>query len=231
MFLLFDRIRREVSKSLAKRGVPGTLKFGLVLIATRLRELVSGKRVSGRRTESVEPFDERYGVDTAGIVRLGELRIASDNWIYGQQYQPIGTPDFQSLLAPTGIDIASATFIDLGSGKGRAILLAMQLPFKRVVGVEFSKELNTIAERNLRVFPEGDRRCHDVSLCSGDAAQFVFPEGPLVIYLYNPFEAPVMRQVVANVAATYCADPRPIVILYFTPLHAGLWGGLDFLSR
>lgn len=228
---LLDRIRREMSKSLTKRGVLGTLKFGLALIVARFRELVSGKRISSGRRESAEPFDERFGVDTAGIVHLGGLHIASSNWIHGLQYQPIGTPDFQSLLAPTGIDIASATFVDLGSGKGRAVLLAIQLPFKRIVGVEFSEELNAIAEKNLRIFPAAERRCQDVALLLGDAAQFVFPDGPLVIYLYNPFEIPVMQQVVANIAAAYRANPRPMVVLYFTPLYADLWGKLDFLEQ
>lgn len=233
---LLERVRRELSKSLAKRGVLGTLRFGCMLIAAWLEDLVPGRQhrrgngSTGTRV-STDSFDQRFGVDTEGNVQLGALRIGSTNWIYGQQYEPIAPPDFQYLLAPTGVDIPSATFVDLGSGKGRAVLLAARLPFKRVVGVEFSEELNLIAEENLRRFPQAEKRCADVVLMPGDAANFMFPAGPLVIYLYNPFEIPVMQHVVANLRAAYQVDPRPVVVLYFTPLHVDLWKALEFLEQ
>jgi tRNA G46 methylase TrmB len=37
-------------------------------------------------------------------------------------------------------------FIDMGSGKGRALLVASEFPFARIVGVEISRELSGIAE-------------------------------------------------------------------------------------
>lgn len=233
---LLDRIQRELSKSLAKRGVLGTLKFVGMLVATGFRDFVTGEHRSRRNgpsrlRRSSDAFDQRFGVETAGNVHLGALRINSANWIHGQQYEPIASPDFQSLLAPTGIDISSATFVDLGSGKGRAVLLATRLPFQRVVGVEFSEELNLIAEENLRRFPQAEQRCTEVALLPGDAADFAFPAGPLVIYMYNPFGLPVMQQVVANLQATYQSAPRPIVVLYFTPLYVELWTALDFLQQ
>jgi SAM-dependent methyltransferase len=233
---LLNRIHRELSRTLAKRGVLGTMKFASTLFVHRLARFAG--RTRDDRDDPTErsgsaglSFDERFGVQTAGIVHLGGLRIASDNWVHGLHYQPIVPPDFPSLLDPTGIDIPSATFIDLGSGKGRAVLLATQLPFKRVVGVEFSEELNLIAKENLRRFPPAERRCKEVEILCGDAAAYEFPAGPLVIYLYNPFETPVMQQVVEHVAATYRSDPRPIVVLYFTPLFAELWEALEFLEQ
>lgn len=233
---LLDRTRRELSKSLVKRGVPGTLKFVCILAVTGFRSWIKGEHHSrrkdpSRRRGSPDAFDQRFGVETAGNVHLGALRIDSANWIHGQQYEPIASPDFQSLLASTGMDIPSATFVDLGSGKGRAVLLATRLPFKSVVGVEFSEELNLIAAENLRRFPSTERRCGKAVLLPGDAANFTFPAGPLVIYMYNPFGIPVMQNVVANLRAAYRADPRPIVVLYFTPLHAELWSALEFLEQ
>ncbi|WP_426703014.1 hypothetical protein ACPPVV_08495 [Rhodanobacter sp. Col0626] len=233
---LLNRIHREMSRTLAKRGVLGTLKFGIALVVARITEFAG--RSPHRRNDPAErsgsaglSFDERFGVQTTGIVHLGGLNIASTNWVHGLHYQPIVPPDFQSLLDPTSIDLPSTTFIDLGSGKGRAVLLATQLPFKSVVGVEFSEELNSIAIDNLRRFPSAERRCGEVEILWGDAAAYAFPAGPLVIYLYNPFETPVMQQVVDHVAATYLANPRPIVVLYFTPLYADLWKGLEFLEQ
>ena len=41
------------------------------------------------------------------------------------------------------------TFVDLGSGKGRVLLLAALRPFRRVIGVEISASLHTRAQANV----------------------------------------------------------------------------------
>jgi predicted RNA methylase len=41
------------------------------------------------------------------------------------------------------------TFVDIGSGKGRALIIAAEYAFKRIIGVEYSPSLATICRRNL----------------------------------------------------------------------------------
>src|SRR5690348_8785344 len=41
-------------------------------------------------------------------------------------------------------------FVDLGSGKGKALLIAGQLSFKRVIGVELDQELSESARSNIK---------------------------------------------------------------------------------
>ncbi len=146
-------------------------------------------------------------------------------------YRAVGDVDFGVILGRLGVSVERFTFVDLGSGKGRAILLASALPFKRIVGVEISEELTSIARRNLRCARAHARRCRDIELVCMDAADYVLPEEPVVLYLYNPFERSVMAQVVGNVSASFRSHPRRIVVLYFIPRLAQMWDQVAFLER
>ena len=147
--------------ALRRYGVAGTVREALRLLRTRR----AGEAAKRRSLD----FDRRHGVDTAGIVRLGALRIESPNRDLGVRYQPSDPDDFRSLVEALPIDPKDYVLVDLGSGKGRVLLLASEFPFRRVVGVEFSQELNEIAERNvaltrqrpppLRGRPHGHCRC------------------------------------------------------------------------
>ena len=105
------------------------------------------------------------------------------------------------------------TFIDLGSGKGRAVLLASLYPFRRVVGVEFSPELTEIARRNVNRFSHPAQRCRDIELRCEDAAAYEFPAEPALVYIYNSFEGPLMQRVLANLAASGTAHERRLLLL------------------
>jgi len=63
------------------------------------------------------------------------------------------------------------------------------------------------------------------------AGQFHFPDDPFVLFLYNPFELPVMLQVINNVSVSHRRQPGRIVVTYFTPVHDHLWDKVDFLRR
>jgi hypothetical protein len=105
------------------------------------------------------------------------------------------------------------TFIDMGSGKGRVLLLAASREFRRVVGVEFAVELHEAAVANVARFRPLARR-RDIEPLLGDAATFDFPLDPLVVHFNNPFPERVMTDVVANLSSSYEQRPRPIVVVY-----------------
>ena len=104
-------------------------------------------------------------------------------------------------------------FVDLGSGKGRILLLASEYPFRGVVGVEFAHELNEVAERNIALSANHRRRCHDVRTVTADAAEYVLPEGPLVLYLYNPFAPEILRRILEHNRGSLESGSRPVYVL------------------
>ena len=74
-----------------------------------------------------------------------------------------------------------------------------------------------IARENLASARDPRRIVRDVKVVRADAAGYVFPNGDLVVYLYNPFRAPLLDTVLANLMSP--GEPREVVVLYHTPVE------------
>ncbi len=132
-------------------------------------------------------------------------------------YQPSEPALFREMLAGLG-PVDGFTFIDLGSGKGRALLLASDLPFRRILGIELLPELHAVAEENLRRYRSERQQCFDLrSLCM-DARDFAFPPEPTVLYLFNPLPESALEQVMTKLERSLAEHPRPLYIVYHNPL-------------
>jgi SAM-dependent methyltransferase len=116
------------------------------------------------------------------------------------------------------LDFRDFTFIDLGCGKGRTLLMASDYPFRKIIGVELLPALHEIAQENLRQYKSVAQKCFALEAVCADGTAFPLPEDPLVIYLFNPFPESGMRQVAANLELTLRAHPRPVFVLYHNPL-------------
>jgi 16S rRNA G966 N2-methylase RsmD len=183
------------------------------------------------RKRSVDAsFDTHHGIDTGGTTQLSGLAIAGPYRRLGTVHIASDPDEFASAVASLDIEQKDFTFIDLGSGKGRALVLALSYPFRRIVGVEFALELYRVAEANLRTLAAAGTDVHRIELFHADVTTFDFPKEPTVIYLYNPFEGDVMRKVIQCVLRTYAENRRPIFILYATPLLESYWIETGFVA-
>jgi hypothetical protein len=181
------------------------------------------RRTEDRRKNLDEAFDRKYGVDTGGVFRPKKDEVVGDNWALGGNYQAIDPLDFERVLVTANVPYQDFTFIDMGSGKGRTVLIASKYNFKRVIGVEYCPKLNEIARKNLELFPANEKRSASIEIIDADASKYELPNEPLLILLNNPFSEPVMKPVVDNVVASFRKNPRRIVIIYFWPNLAKLW--------
>ena len=115
-------------------------------------------------------------------------------------------------------DVSSYTFIDMGSGKGRMLLLAAELPFRRIVGVEFAEDLNALARKNVRNYRNSNQACFQIEPLNMDATLFEFPPEPSIVYFYYPFERFVMEPVIRNLDQSLAEHPRDVILVYFNPV-------------
>jgi SAM-dependent methyltransferase len=168
-------------------------------------------------------FDSQNQVDTGGVVRPTPESVVGGNWDMGVSYQAIDPNCFTSMLQSLAIEHSDFTFVDFGSGKGRALLLASAFPFRKVIGVEYCEELNEVARQNVANYPASARRCSDIEIITADATTFGIPEGPLVLFFFNPFGERVMASVVENVMASYRESRRQIIVIYDTPYFVEQW--------
>jgi len=175
-------------------------------------------------------FDRDHGVDTGGTTQLTDLVIAGPYRRFGIAHTASDPDEFADAVDSLCIEHKDFTFIDLGSGKGRAAVLALSYPFRRIVGVEFALELHRVAAANLTSLAATGRDVRRIEFVHADATSFNFPDEPSVIYLYHPFEGDVMHRVVQRVLRAHAANPRPIFILYANPFLESYWIKAGFVS-
>jgi hypothetical protein len=117
------------------------------------------------------------------------------------------------------------TFVDLGSGKGLMMLLAAELPFRKVIGVELRRHLHETAVANLRQYRHFELKCLDIESLNLDATEFEFPKDNLVLYMFNPFGSEVMEKVLNNLQTSMLDAPRSVVLIMLFPDFAHLVDG------
>jgi hypothetical protein len=161
-------------------------------------------------------FDRLHGVDTGGYTHLHKLKIDSPNWRDGSSHIAVDPDEFEAAMTAVDAELSQLTFIDLGSGKGRALMLARQYPFKELIGVEFSEELVRIARSN------------GIETVHADATQYDLPPVPTLLFLYNPFGRSVMDAVAKRAAASLKENPRELIVAYLNPFHVDAWLQVGF---
>ncbi len=165
-----------------------------------------------RRAASVAFFDRPLGLDTSHEVSLATLGLQDEERV---DYEPSGWLGVRRALRrlPTSDD---DVFLDLGSGKGRVVLMAAQHPFRRVIGVELAPELHAVAGRNLAAC-RSRLRCQDVELVNADVTEFEIPDDVTVVYMCNPFGGTVFDAAVRAIIASRDRAPRPLRLIYQVP--------------
>jgi SAM-dependent methyltransferase len=121
---------------------------------------------------------------------------------------------FRQIMQALPVDFSQFTFVDLGCGKGRVLLMASAYPFKGIIGVEFMPNLVSTAEKNIADYSSDEQQCRQIEAVCMDARDFQFPAEPLVVYLFNPFSESTFAQVLENLHSSLEQIPRPVYIAY-----------------
>ena len=163
-------------------------------------------------------FDEAHGTDTARILVGRELGPGvSRGGHLVSRYETTSAAAIRTALDSLAIDLSGFAFIDLGCGKGKPLMIAASYPFRRLIGVDISPACIAIARSNIDRYGPDRIDTSRVSLLAMDVEDYVFPDDPLVIYLFNPFPAKLMAQVMNNLEASLRQAPRQAVIVYLNP--------------
>lgn len=175
-------------------------------------------------------FDKKYGLNTGQDVSSCLLHVASDNAKFAVPYEPVQVFMFHRMLGDLAIDFSDYVFVDLGSGKGRALLLAAQYDFAKIIGVEFSPRLHEIARANVDSFVKKETAGNRIDLICMDAADYEFPRRNLLLFMYNPFFGPAMQAVVDKISRFVANEPCEFLLLYRNPQCSDLLNSVQGLE-
>ena len=170
--------------------------------------------------------ERAIGADTIDIIHLEELGIDAP----GRQRYVVThwLPLLRALrsVAPGPGDVV----LDLGSGKGRAIVAACLFPIDRAIGIELSPDLAELSRENLA--RARGLRCRSAEVVVGDATTFDVPGDVTVVYAFNPFTGAPFAAAVERILASLDRHPRPLSLVYTNPVeHAHLLGTGRFRPR
>lgn len=196
--------------------------------------------VQGARARLLSPvyswynrrLDRVHGLDTQARVLLADLPIPAaqkGDYHEDQRYEAVPVHTFRRMMSALPADPSDYIFLDFGSGKGRAAILASHYQFKKIIGVELSPELHNIALRNqgrLEFLSDVDSR---VELVNMNAIDYVVPSEQAVFYFYNPFPESVMSHVLRNIEQSYRMAPRKCYFIYVNPQCAHLFERMNFI--
>jgi hypothetical protein len=219
----------RVRRSFKDRGLSGTLAYCLHHPSSLVGLVRSLPRYRNPQRVAPDEFDRRFGLDTATPLRRTELGLDSANLLYLTAYGAIPEDLFHKAIERVGeIDYERFTFVDLGSGKGRALFLASEYPFRKIVGVELSPRLHAIAKQNLTKYHNPLQKCMSLELINEDFVGCRLPDEPLFCFMYNPCEEKIMTRLAEKVAESFAKTPRLMYLLYFAPRFSQLWEKVGF---
>jgi SAM-dependent methyltransferase len=174
----------------------------------------------------IHPFDQAHGVDTSGLVPARHLVTGHANDEHVTAYYGVAPSILRALIGHwretiPPHPISSYTFIDVGAGKGRGLLVASEFRFRKVVGIELNPSLATIARQNVAHWTASHAEdptsepLAPIQIVEGDALDFDLPNTPVLLFLFHPFEAPVLRQLLRRIetrlgAPSFAAPSRRV---------------------
>ena len=179
---------------------------------------------------AIHPFDQRHGTDTSGLIP-GDVIVQGTSAKVEEltAYYGVAPSILHGLLDiwlhrtnPQAIE--KTVFLDVGAGKGRAMLLASQFPFLRVEGVELNPILATIAQSNISLW-HNDLQAEALSsltLHHADATIHPLPPEPTLAFLFHPFELPILHRFLRHIETSQAAHPKPFDLLYANAEHGSL---------
>ncbi len=172
-------------------------------------------------------FDRRWKTDTSTGVSVHELGFASDSIAHYRRYDPSSEAMLREPIAQLGIDPTDFSFVDYGAGKGRIMMLAMEMGFDEVIGVELSAPLCRIARSNLDIFGRQNPHLVVGRIAEQDATTFLPHGRNIVAYFYNPFDATILTAVRQRLETMLDDGTDCIIVIYANPEHGHVFADAE----
>lgn len=187
-------------------------------------------------------FELKYGVTTSKIVKREDLDISEISKEHSEEYKPTRIRHFRLLIKELKLPEESV-FVDMGSGKGRVLLMASMNNFKRVIGVEISSRLCEIARNNTIKFEKKLKQALNIEIVNEDVLKYKIKSDENVFYFYKPFDNFVMETIIERIKKSVIENPRKVWLIInnfipfitliedkykFRTLKKFIYGGTEF---
>jgi hypothetical protein len=203
-------------------GLSAMLRHARAVMLIRLHAMMA-HRIAARL-----PRDPRHRCQLDGLTIRSSSSI--DELGYASASSAVPAKVFEWSVAGLEINHSHYDFVDLGSGRGLAVLLASRLRFRTVTGVEFAEEIHDDAVANISSLAQRQKDASHVTLVNASVLDYPFSNVPTVFFLYNPFVGPVMDALLDRLVRSLRAEPRPHRLLYLNPQERRKFEAREFVE-
>ena len=157
--------------------------------------------------------ERQYGISTAKRISNQDLGRSKTDYAC---YSATEYETFEKVMQHVPVRKDQDVFVDVGSGKGRIVILAARYPFKKVIGVELYQALNEIARENIQA-ALANLTCKDIEIVETPAEEWVVPPEVNCFFFFNPFKGKTLVTFMSHIRESLKAAPRKITIIYIRP--------------
>jgi len=173
----------------------------------------------------IHPFDQMHGVDTSGLVPAKHLITGHANDEHVTAYYGVAPSILRTLIdhwreTNPPFPISRYSFIDIGAGKGRGLLVASEYHFRNITGIELNPAMAAIARQNVAHWTRTHEedftapRLAPIEVIEQDALDYELPATPTLLFLFHPFEAPVLKQLLRHIETQFAKRPNALDLIY-----------------
>jgi Histone methylation protein DOT1 len=169
-------------------------------------------------------FDDRFGTTTSLILTQYELpeEVTVQRFMTSGRCHPSPIASVTmalNALAKYNVRYSDFIFIDIGSGLGRNVMLALNYPFKRAIGIEHSQYLHDMARSNLEAFKLKTNKPDIFDLYCMDALDYPFPQENMILYFWRPFSNEVAIKFFQQVENFIKGTSLRVLLVFLGPVY------------
>ncbi len=161
--------------------------------------------------------EREYKINTCGADELINLEELGIDISHAAIYMPVSYSLLKEIFKQLPLTERNH-FLDIGCGMGRALCIAAHQGYKKISGLDLSKNLCDIAKQNLTKTQE-QIASFQFTIINNDAFYYKIPPNVDCIFLFNPFDEIIMSGVINNIFESLQNNPRKIKIIYANPLY------------
>jgi len=149
--------------------------------------------ILNRLTRKIYRFQEKIlGVDFSIVIPVSDLELDE-----AKVYRGSSSRSVELFNALSEVNVSKDdSILDIGCSKGGAIYTMYNFPFSRIDGVEISKLLASIAQKNLVKLG-----CDRTEIFNTNAELFEGYRNYSFFYLYNPFDDETLNRVLSKITS------------------------------
>lgn len=159
--------------------------------------------------------EKKYGINTSRPAELKDLTIRKSDTRHSSRYEAVNYYILENLLEKMTVFAEPGNFVDLGCGKGRAMVVAAHYGFKNIKGIDFAEEVCAEATQNMEAL-NGKRGVNYSVICANVLDYPIQPEDT-VFFMFNPFVNDTITAFLDKLEDSLLHHPRDVYFLYVSP--------------